>query len=297
MSASRLPILYLTGIDRCGSTITGVMLGQHPEIAFFGELQYYPKAVQQDRSVGRSAMSELPIWQALREKFTARYGIGVFEDFRRLKHRYERWRSLPLLLLDYVRRSRDLQQYWSYNQLMLQCLASLTDRSVVCDSSKNLMRRLALGLSGHYTFQTIYLIRDARGYCWSKAKERPEKGQWKRIVQPALKWQLENEWFAIIALLFGFRRVRYEDLYDQPQQQFAAIGQKVGLNLSVVATTVEEGRPVQAPHLIAGNAGVRRQRELIARKDEQWRTKLTTGEKRWIHAIAGPALFLFGYSD
>ncbi len=290
-------VIYLTGLDRSGSTITGAVLGAHPEIAFFGELQYYPKAVLSNRFINQQQrMGDVPFWLNINKCFTDRFGENAFENFCYLKNRYERWRNLPILFFHFLVKNSKLKKYWEYNFLLIDELLGNSSKCMICDSSKNIVRRIALGLSGAYQFYTILLIRDARGYCWSRKSKSLEVKDQHAFTMAIVKWVTNNAMFAIVSVLGNFMTIRYEILYGDPLQNFAKIGKKLKLELSVLYPIITSKKSFAIANMIAGNPGMRRGKELIVQIDESWKKGLTIKEKRVILFFTGWLLWLFGYS-
>lgn len=146
-------VIYIAGLDRSGSTITGTVLGNHPAIAHYGELQFFAKAVLTNRIINYDQpISESPFWQEIIDAFQQRFGPNVFRDFASVKARFERWRNLPLLLLFFMVQHSDLKAYLSYNTYLVDLLLEKDKKDLICDSSKNMVRRIALWLSGDFQF-------------------------------------------------------------------------------------------------------------------------------------------------
>lgn len=289
-------IIYITGLDRSGSTITGTLIGQDSAIAYFGELQFYPKAVLSNRVLNNGqSINEITFWKAIQQAFSEKFGPGVFIDFLQLKNKFERWRYLPLLLLCFFVKHDDLKRYWAYNLYLVDTLLSQSGTSTICDSSKNMVRRIALGLSGYFDFQTIFLIRDARGYWWSKKKQSQRTGNSVSLLQVCFKWIVNNLLFALISVSRGFLFIRYEEIYRLPEKSFATMSKKLNTDISCLAEIIKKKKSIKIEQVIAGSLGVRNKSAVVAELDTSWESQLSEKEKKSVFLFTGWLMFIFGY--
>jgi hypothetical protein len=287
-------IIYLVGLDRSGSTITGALLGMQESIAHFGELQFHAKAVLENRIVsGDQRIGEMPYWQSIHALLTKELGADVFEQQIKLKDKYERWRNLPLLLFHFITKNQQLAAYWKYNRLLIDALLEQENKTWICDSSKNMISRL--GLSGDFDLKTILLIRDARAYCWSKQKRAEADQEKYNLKRTSLKWLLNNTLFVFISFWASFLKIRFEELGDHPDLALEKIGTKIGLDFSQVKKIIIHKYPIKLGNIIAGSHSVRKLLESDFRSDVSWETKLTNKDKRVILLLTGWLMKLVGY--
>jgi hypothetical protein len=290
-------ILYLIGLDRSGSTITGAMLGNHKSIACFGELQYHAKAVLANRMINDGQpINEISFWQTINKKLTIEFGNDIFQEYHKWKNKYERWRNLPILLLHFFTRNQNLKQYWKYNLMLVGALLDKDSKTTLCDSSKNVVRRFALGLSASYDLKTIFIIRDVRGYYWSTKKRLLKEKKPIPILSISLKWIANNILFAIISFCGNFLTIRYEALYNFPDLNFLRMSKKIKLDLMGLAEIVKEKRGIKSDNIIAGSHTVRNHKDLIIEIDESWKKHLSSKEKNVILMWSRWLLLMFGFS-
>jgi hypothetical protein len=286
-----LRVLYIMGHSRSGSTILNNLLGCHQQVVAAGELvnlvdqgwnKHLPCSCGQPGDL-------CPFWREVRQRWNDLAGGEDLPRYGWLQRRYERTRSIPLVLFSLYRRDPLFNEYVRSTILLFTAVAGVAGRDVVVDTSKNPVRALALSGAPEIDLTIVHLIRDARGVAWS----------FNRSSQPVAKTALS--WIAITLIssfVSRFARksllLRYEDLARFPRAALGKIQPLVGLSYDPVGAFVEAGGKIPSVHCIAGNR-LRKQAPLKLRLDEEWHLALPLRDKAVVWLLAGWLLRCFGY--
>lgn len=289
--ATPLRVLYIMGHSRSGSTILNNLLGCHQQVVAVGELA---------NLVERGWNKHLPcscgepgdlclFWREVRQHWNELAGGEDLPGYVRLQRRFERIRSIPLVLYSLYREDPLFNEYVRSTILLFTAVARVAGRDVVVDASKNPVRALALSRAPEIDLTIVHLIRDARGVAWS----------FNRSSQPVAKTALFWMAITLISSLVGkFSHksllLRYEDLARFPRTALGRIQPLVGLSYDHVGAFVEAGGKIPSVHCIAGNR-LRKQGPLQLRLDEEWGLALPLRDKTVLWLLAGWLLRCFGY--
>jgi hypothetical protein len=182
---------------------------------------------------------------------------------------------------------------------LVQAISRVTEASVIVDSSKSPMG-LALLRAAGVNVVAVQLVRDPRAIAWSWRRTSGTTDgvtPFARRSVPAttIEWLGNNLAMEMIVrrLRVPHLRVRYEELIEHPARTLAAIATLAGAeaNISLTGSTV-----TLAPnHTVAGNPSRFRTGEIELRRDDEWRTRLTTRDRVVTTAIALPLLSHYGY--
>ncbi|MFK7946482.1 MAG: sulfotransferase [Saprospiraceae bacterium] len=277
-------IIYILGVERSGSTLLNIILGNDDHIASFGELQYFPEAVLKNHMAYQDVnIKESIFWSNIINEFEVKFGTDIFLEYQNLRIKYERWRSIPMLLLHKLLKKKTLFSYWEYNDFLIDQLQKRTNKEYVCDSSKNYPRYLALLLSNQYKFYPILIIRSVYGYVWSKKKHSINNGnsdKKQNLFKSIIFWNSDNLLFLIIRL-FNIKKipiVKYEDFATTPENTLNRLEQVFNLNLKSVKKHIKEKNIFTIKNTIAGNYSLRLKNKISIKLDNSWKVNLTLKE-------------------
>jgi hypothetical protein len=279
------------GHSRSGSTILNNLLGFHQHVVAVGELaNLVDRGWNKHLPCSCGEPGDLcPFWKEVRYHWRELAGGEDLPRYARLQRRFERTRSIPLVLYSLYRRYPLFDEYVQSTILLFTAVARVAGRNVVVDASKNPVRALALSRTPEVDFTIVHLIRDARGVAWS----------FNRSSQPVAKTALF--WIAITLVSsfvskFSHKSLllRYEDLACFPRTALSRIQPFVGLSYDDVSAFVEAGGKIPSVHCIAGNR-LRKQGPLKLRLDEEWDVALPLRDKTVVWLLAGWLLRCFGY--
>ncbi len=297
-------LVYILGTGRCGSTVLEVVLGSHPQIQSTGEFR------------GASFLHPDPeAFCACGEKFdTCTFWGPIRQEYRKYvdfdhqlstRDLFEDYGALPRMLAHRVTGSRTLREHVQGMADYVRVVSRMSGKEVVLESSKSAARGYlyALARSPDFDVRFLHLVRDGRGYMYSKTTVPDRAGaRLGREGNAPNPWEITLRWVLpnVLSKLLCSRprdhylRVRYEDFIQHPAETLEQIGRFIGVDMTPVIATVRDGRPIRVDHLVGGN----RLRFNGAITLESRFTKVALGTPRsrlafWV--VGGWMAFLYGY--
>lgn len=261
-SVCDLTVLYIAGYGRSGSTVLDVLLGAHEQVVSTGELVYLGKEWSgHDRVCAcGSDYQQCSFWKDV---------FATYEEAKELTQLTQRVESRSRLfhLLSDAISTQDRRAYRRRIRSLFSCIARKTGAKVVVDSSKSARdaagRFWALQNVAGIDVRVVHLTRDGRsvlrsvvekGTNWAAEGYRKEK----RLLaaRTTIGWTLANglTW-ALGTALDGdrYRRVRFEDLLENPEPVLRRVGKFAGLDLSSVIHRISSGQSFPVGHNVGGN--------------------------------------------
>jgi len=279
-----LPIIYLLGAGRSGTTLLATILNSHPHIHTLGEmhqfLDYYrnnkPCACGQPLDGCEfwapivSALNKMKPWSQEEQDYIAKC---------------ENHAQIPRLLLFRKPNLKYLQSQETIFQIIFRHLPA----PMALDSSKYLARYILLSRSRGLELKGIYLVRDVRGVIHSFSKRvQTQRSAWSSIIY----YMLINTFAEILYRLDRkIIKIRYEDLMQDPQSQVESIYRHLFKN--------DQGRAgmsknMEIPHIVGGNR-MKSESRIQIRYDDAWKRS----QKRWkqivYYFVAWPIMLLNRY--
>jgi hypothetical protein len=305
-----VPVAFVGGHGRSGSTLLSRVLGAVPGFVTVGELCYlWDQGVVMDRMCGcGKSFSECEFWTAVgKEAFggwdqvDARALLTLRKAVERV--RYTPLLSAPALAPDYARK---LREYAAAMSKVYQSVRTVSGADVVVDTSKYPSSAYLLRHVPDVDLKLVHLVRSVYGVCysWSKTVARPDRDGKPMPQYPptrtAVEWSAFN--FLLDALrLRGVptRLVHYEEFVASPRAELAAIVRFLGREVSDADLAFVGKSSVELPrdHSVAGNPMRFRSGTEQLRLDEAWRTALDPRTRRLISVVSGPAILRYGYAS
>ncbi|NUQ33412.1 MAG: sulfotransferase [Planctomycetaceae bacterium] len=318
-------IAYIVGSARSGSTLLGMLLGNHPECFAMGEMDSLGSYLSRAKSpnalctCGRM-LDECPFWKAvlvraqellketgiaqdlamLRERpLNRQYGTGLFDTnihgfhpswIHTAMHRAALLAatSLPhcasrLTLRRFggrYRKAAENSLFW------YGIISQVSERPVVLDCGKGVLRMLALGACAPGPLKVIHLIRDGRGQAASMKRATRQD-----VATSARRWVRGNR---RIMRMYGRMdasnvcRVSYEALCRDPRATLEVLYAFLGCRAFHEgewqrALTLEK----TSSHMLGGNPMRFRNDERTIAPDERWRDELSEDELRRFQNVKG----------
>lgn len=303
--AKKPVVLHLIGAGRSGSTLLNIMLDNHPAIVGTGELTFLSRAwLRGDYCSCGRPLRECPFWNQVREEWTGRTGMAGMEEYLVLQNSFERYRWMPRTLFELLRPTAKFERYRSYTRQLFEVIQDIGDAVVVADSSKIPARVLSLSEIPGIDLRLIFLVRDCRGYVWSRKKAflKDQRSGLGRTLKPSPIWRTSLQWQAINLISeWVLKRVdksvqiRYEDLLDSTERVFSTIGSLIDLDLSSLGRSIALGKTLKTKHIAAGNR-LRMQHEITLRRNETWQRQMSRKDKSMSWLLAGWLMRRYGYS-
>ena len=291
-----IPVLFVGGLGRSGSTVLDLLLADQPGMVPVGEVRHlWERGLRDNDLCGCGApFHDCPFWQAV--------GEHAFGGWHRLDpagavaaaRAVDRHRQLPLTASPLGRRSAALVRYAGMLQRLYAGVLGVSGGQVVVDSSKDPPHGFVLRHVPGIDLRAVHLVRDSRGvaYSWAKSVVRPDAGSMQLMTRMA-PWKTALMWMDTNMLMGSLGRagvpsirVRYEDLVADPAGVVNGIRTLTGTSASGAGV---------AQHAIGGNPVRFREGPLRLRVDQEWLSSMTRGDERLVTGITAVLLRRYGY--
>lgn len=304
-----LPVLFLGGIGRSGSTVFELSLGTDDRVVALGEVVHlWQRCLLDGEPCGCGAsFADCPFW--------ARVGQVAFGGWDQLdahrvvdlKRRIDRTVRAPQLAVRGGGRAwlTDVREYASYYGRVYSAAAAVSGRELVIDSSKQASLPFVLQYAEGLDLRVLHCVRDSRAvaYAWTKTVRRPESLQgdtaYMKTYPPAvlaMKWMQHNLTIEALRLLrVPTMRVRYEDWSAAPTDTVGAALDFAGLDRRANPRLDDEWIDLTTTHTCSGNPLRFTRGRIEIRRDEKWRTALPRRSRRLVSALTVPGLAGYGY--
>jgi hypothetical protein len=321
-------LLYIVGTGRSGSTILDIVLGNHPDIESTGELgilsrtgwvgQESAHEIEDERrrlpvcTCGKrfdaptNFAEACPFWSSVRREWRKRAGQDDIEGYPALVEAFDRYRYWPRLLREGRKPSSRFRAYARLTRTMFESVHAVSGKPLIVDSSKHAPRALALTMMPGIDLHLVHLVRDPRAVAASRKKflrKDIEAGIWwdhksEPVWKSSMRWVQQNlmsEWACAQLDAERVLRIRHEDFLEDPRGMLDRIGALIGFDLSGLAEATLSGETMQVGHLVGGNR-VRRAKKVVLQPDKQeWREKLSAGERRTSETTTAWLMRRYGY--
>ena len=226
---SPVPVLYVGGCQRSGSTLLDRMMSQVSGHVSAGEIVHlWSRGLRSDELCGcGERFSACPFWNEV-----GRVGFGGWEsldldEVLRLQRKVDRNRYIIFMFLPFLspRYRRELDRYVAVLDPLYRAVHQVGG-GVVVDSSKHASTAFLLRRVPSVRLRIVHLVRDSRGvaYSLSKRVRRPESVDVETFMFRSSSWRSGLEWLAFNGLFHLIRvlgtptiRARYEDLVRAPR--------------------------------------------------------------------------------
>lgn len=302
-----LCVVYIAGVGRSGSTVLDSVLGNHPLVQSVGELARLANDAWIQNfycSCGKRS-GNCSFWGAVHQIWCNLNGTVTVQEYVETQNKFEQFRRWPFLVRERWKSTEDFQAYAKQTLLLLKAIQHISGCNTIVDSSKGVERAYALSLIPEIDLKIIQLVRDPRGVVWShkKAFTKDLRNGLPRDIHPQPAWRAALYWCRMNLQADWLRQhvgrerallVRYEDFMLQTDTVLERIGDFIGIDLSNVQQTIEEGGELHFGHTIAGNR-VRMKRELKLKFDQEWINHLSPQDQRMTELLSGWLMTRYGY--
>lgn len=250
-------LLLVAGFPNSGTTITAMILGQHPAAFATGELTDFPEKRQfADYNICScgAKVGECGFWCGVRDAYLA----GPRDDAR-----------------------------------LVAIIAAQSGRPLVIDVAHRIDRARALVANPALDLKVIHMVRQRPAVLNSRLRRLYGRGiidayRPSRVTKIFKLGQRHEAYLRQMAVLMeglGERglEVDYDQLCLDPQLWLGRIGAFLGLDLGDVAARMEAGEALpRVPHLMRGNGRLRTAEAIVVRRDAAFQTELSVVD-RWLY--------------
>src|SRR5215211_7536593 len=169
-SETPVKVLEITGLDRSGSTILDIVLGNHPHIESVGEVAN----IIVNGWISRESLREIdpkkrrvpictcgkrldvlyvdtpdearPFWSRVRREWVERTDPDSIENYPKLQNDFESQRRWPRLLYEKRRQSASFRSYAGLTRAFFESIRAVSGKPVIVDSTKSPVRAFAYSL-------------------------------------------------------------------------------------------------------------------------------------------------------
>lgn len=307
-----VPVVFIAGSGRSGSTLLERIVGGVPGFVNVGELiGLFRWIAPVDEKCGcGEPFSRCPFWISVGEHAFGGWTPDIIQRVADLQQMVARQRRLPQLLGPQVAIrsiSTDLSEYQDHYRRLYRAIADVAGARVVVDASKWPVQALALGRSQDLDVRLLHLVRDVRGVAYSWAKSgvaRPHAVvdratmEVHPVARTAARWSVvQAEAEAVGRLLPHYCRIRYEDVVARPEEAVLELLRRLDVDAGIQSIDhIEDGTVTLASsHGIGGNPSRFRVGPTSLTLDEKWRTAMSRRHRSLATAAGLPGLTRYGY--
>ena len=305
-----VPVIYIAGMGRSGSTLLDLLLGEVKGLVPVGELRFIWERGLKDNQLcgcGRPFL-DCPFWTRVGQIAFGGWDRVDVDRMVELEATIDRHRYLPLLLAPWLAPAFRLRlgEYAEALDHLYRAIVEASDGGVVVDSTKDPPYAYLLRHVGGVDLRLVHLVRDPRGvaHSWTKLIKKPERVDVPELLDRydplsmSLRWTVYNILFHVMRRLrLPYRLVRYEDVVARPEDHLREIAALGGTRIGpreldwLHADDAELG----VHHTVAGNPMRFQRGRIVLRVDDAWKSKLTRRQQRAITALTLPLLRRYGY--
>ena len=307
MSDDRLPVLFIGGLGRSGSTLIDRVLGQTPGVCSVGELVFlWERALSANELCGcGEPFDQCPFWKEVGVRAFGGWDQIDPATIRAWQRCVDRNRYMPAMLAPWAVPwfRRRLVRYSEAVGRVYRAVAEVSGASLIVDSSKHASTaafvRQVPGVKAH----VVQLFRDPHGvaWSWSKTVERPDAGEGVSLMarigpaRIAARWQGYNALLGLVRSPGG--TLRYEDFVQQPEHHTRRLLALAGFRPDALPQFIEP-RTVRldVDHTVAGNPLRFRTGDIEIRADEEWRQKMPRSRQALVGALSFPSNVMYRYA-
>jgi hypothetical protein len=307
LPTSSVPVLYIAGTGRSGSTLLANVLGSVDGVFAAGELRFAWERGLADGALcaSRLPVAECPVWT---EVFDRAFGGFAQVDAGELQTALAdrtRMRNLPRVLRDRGTPERVPEHLARSLQAMYEAIMTTTGSRLIIDTSKLPTYALLLSELPGIDVRILHLVRDPRAAAWSWMRRRATgtvEGYEETMdrFSSAKSASLWSIWNASTRRLWRlepdrYKMVRYEDFVTDPEGVTAQILKFAGLHGARVAFDGPRTVRLSPSHAIAGNPNRMRYGETRIDADSEWESSMPAKDRIAVSALTAPLLSSFGY--
>lgn len=314
--AEPVPVLYIAGIGRSGSTLLARALGEVDGFVAAGEVMHFfgRGLARNEYCACGTPVRSCPAWGSVARRMETNRGSVPAASIEAFRERFTEGALFPAVFSPWRTEGfeEELSEVRSWLGALYRAVRAESGADVVVDSSKNAAyARILQGAPG-VRVHLVHLVRDSRGVANSLRKRKRRPGTNDRSeeeyldrrspVSASLFWtaaQLLVE--GISGDAEGYRRMRYRDFVRRPADSLRGIvdmvpppeGTDGRRDLDHVAGDRLE---LTRQHFLSGNPVRAKTGTITLREDVSWREQLGPSVRTLVSGLTLPLLSRYGYS-
>lgn len=308
-SPTALPVLFIGGIGRSGTTVFELSLGTDERVVPLGEVVHlWQRSLIDDEPCGcGEPFSQCSFWTEVGAKAFGGWDRVDAERVLTLRHRIDRTVRTPQLAARVGGPAwhTDVREYASYYSRIYRAAVEVSGSSVVVDSSKQASLPYVLRYADGLDVRVLHCVRDSRAvaYSWTKQVARPDAttpaSRYMTRYPPAVlavKWLQHN--LVIDGLRLGrlpTMLLRYEDWADDPVAAYRSTLAFAGLEPRANDHVAHNWVDLPTTHTCSGNPMRFTTGRVGIRRDESWKSSLPRRSRALVTALTAPLLATYGY--
>lgn len=310
-----VPVIYIAGSGRSGTTLLGQLLGQVTGICFVGELdQIWQISLDPDHLCGCGRpFRSCAFWSAVIKRVFGNKGLSErdVEAIVELKRRATRLRYVPYLESNrHPQRYREqVREYGAILSNLYQAIEAESGCRIIVDSSKLTSNGFLLKSLETLDLRVLHLIRDSRAIAYSNKRGRRDSAGYllKADLQPSrFKAAAQGaEWSISNAGAYALRRrsslglqVKYESFASSPMETVSKALMMLAPELhgdNYVEPSLSSGTELATTHTVTGNSMRFETGPLRIEEDIEWKSQLAPYHFYLVTFLTFPLLKAFGY--
>jgi hypothetical protein len=304
-----VPVLFVGGWGRCGSTLLDMLLGQVPGLFSAGEIrEIWLRGCAENRPCGCGvAFLDCPFWSKVGEQAYGGWDALDLDDLLATRYSADRPWGVPGLLAPQLRPRLDpaLSRYLDALARLYHAIRDVSGASVVIDSSKIPSHALLLRRLDAVDLRVVHLVRDSRGVaysCQKRVEKRVTTGSPTLLPRygplgASVRYALHNGLTVLLGPLgVPYMLLRYEDVLEDPAQRLRDVLAHAGHPANDELTFLDHDQALLASnHMVEGNPVRFASGTLKLRRDEQWRSGLSRADRTAVTILTFPFLTRYGY--
>jgi len=307
---SPVPVLYVGGLGRSGSTLLERAVAQLGGLVSVGELVHlWERGLRDDELCGcGAAFSACDFWERVGKAAYGGWEKVDIEAVLALKSSVDRIRFTPVLAGGTMPPGfrRRVLRYGDLVRRLYAAVLEVSGAEMVVDSSKHASTAFALNATPGIDLRVLHVVRDspAVAYAWTKRVERPESTSGVDYMaawspgRTVLQWTAANALFELLARKgTPTHRVRYEDFVRAPLETMRGLLQFLDRSADESSLGFIDGRTLSfgSTHTVAGNPMRFRTGPVEVVTDDAWRQSFPIRRQRLVAAVTLPLRSHYGY--
>ncbi|WP_370618059.1 glycosyltransferase [Mumia qirimensis] len=306
----RIPVLYVGGLGRSGSTLLERSVAQLPGVCGLGETVYmWERGLVNDERCGcGQPFSACGFWTAVGDAAFGGWENVDAERLATLARTVDDVKHVPRMFLGRGGRqfAEAAEEYVSFYERLYAGVRDVTGCEVIVDSSKITSLAYLLNRSQRVDLRMVHILRDPRAvaYAWTKVVRRPEitgSTAYMPRYSPAYMGCLYSGHHVLLEALrlrgVPTMNLRYEDFADEPLPAVRAVAEFAGLtwDRDAVFGADDHTLDLGTVHTASGNPSRFQTGEVAVRRDESWRRAMPRRQQLVVSALTAPLALAYGY--